>query len=165
MEKIFWKNGVQYKVEAIVAAETIRNLQNKLGKDTITAKDLLDASRDENAPLHSCFEWDDGIAAEKYREWQARHIINSIVIQNVSDDTSLPPTRLFVNVVKSGSPKVKGQYASITVAFANETYHKQVLANALIELQNFRRKYQVYSELSGVFSAIDSFSDSLNSKD
>ena len=147
---------------AQVAVDTIAGLRKQLGKDTITASELLDASRDENAPLHSCFEWDDTVAAEQYRTYQARHIINSVEIRIIKGDTreQLVRTRYFVNTVTS-APKVKGQYATIDVAFSNSNYRDAVLQAAYRELKAFQNKYNCYQELSDVFKAIDAFGDTL----
>ena len=65
--KVMWKDGCRYSVPAQFAYDTIHDLYQQ-GKTT--AKDLVDASRPEEAPLHKLFEWNDSIAAEKYREEQ-----------------------------------------------------------------------------------------------
>lgn len=159
-EKYSWKPGTQFSVDAKVAADTIRALQMKLGKDSITAQELLDNSRDPDSPLHSCFEWDDSVAAEKYRRWQAAHVINSITV-TIKEDTMEPiTTRLFINV-QPVAPKKQGEFVGVNVVFNNPDYRNQVLSNALIELRNFQRKYQAYEELRGVFKAIDSFVDTV----
>lgn len=155
-ENFSWKAGTQFPVKASVAAATIRSLQEALGKDFITAKELLDESRDENAPLHCCFEWDDTIAAEKYRVDQARRIINSIEVKVIHDDKSEIKTRFFLNV-QPVAPKKPGEFVGIDRVLSNENYRKQALSNALIELRAFQRKYTAYEELSGVFKAIDDF--------
>lgn len=161
-EEFVWKAGVQFPVSAECAANVIRDLQRSLDKDTITAKELLDASRDEDAPLHKCFEWDDNIAAEKYRVYQARHIINSVEIRYV--DVETPPhlsrSRYFINVVPV-TPKTQGQFATIDIAFSNDNYRNAVLKDALRELRAFQIKYSRYQELSDIFKAIDAFGDSL----
>lgn len=159
-EKFVWKAGAQFPVDAKTAVDTIHDLQQSLGKDTITAKELLDASRNEGAPLHSCFEWDDTVAAEKYRVEQARHIINSIEIKFVDTDypAHLKQTRYMVNTV-CVAPKAQGEFATINVAFTNENYRTAVLKNALHELRSFQSKYSRYQELSGVIKAIDDFGD------
>ena len=160
MEKFSWKSGAQIPVAAEVAASTIRSLQASLGQDSVTAKELLDASRDENAPLHSCFEWDDSIAAEKYRLWQARHIISSLEIEIVKDNQPAFKTRLFLNV-SIVAPKKQGEFVGVDVVLSNKDYRDRVLDNALLELRAFQRKYAAYEELMGVCKAIDSFADSL----
>ena len=154
MENISWKAGTQFPIEAKVAADTIRDLQIKLGKNSITAKDLLDASRDVNAPLHSCFEWDDSVAAELYRTEQARRIIAGLEITIIKDNNAPIKTRYFLNV-QPVTPKKQGEFVAFDVAFNNDDYHKQILHNALNELRAFQRKYRTYRELSIVFDAID----------
>ena len=160
MESYSWKSGVQFPVKAQVAADTIKKLQAAIGRDDITAKELLDASRDENAPLHSCFEWDDSIAAEHFRVYQARKLIGSIEIVIQRDESETISTRAFVNV-KPQTPTQQGQFVGITFAMENPDYRQQVLKNALNELESFQRKYSVYSELTTVFKAINDFADSL----
>ena len=157
MEKATWKNGAIFPVNADVAAQAIIDLQTKLGKDNVTAQELLDASRDENAPLYSCFEWNDSVAAEQYRLWQARHIINSIEITYINNATPTV-TRLFCNI---NQPRQQGEFVKVDVMLNNPNYRKQVLANALRELQSFQRKYAVYEELMDVCKVIDAFADTL----
>lgn len=161
MENIYWKAGTSFPVEAKVAADTIKRLQQTLGKDFVTAKELLDASRDDNAPLHCCFEWDDSVAAELFRTEQARRIVGSIEIEIVKE-TSAPAlkTRLFVNV-QPVMRREQGKFVAFDVAFGNKDYRQQVLHNALGELLAFKRKYSSYQELTDVFNAIGNFADNL----
>lgn len=160
-EKFSWKACTQFPVNPKVAADTIKNLQHRLGRDIITAKELLDESRDPNAPLHSCFEWDDSIAAEKYRLEQARKLIASVEIRYVDDyQKQTTPVRCFVNV-QSVAPKREGLFAYIEAVLQNPDYRKQMLSNALIELRNFQKKYSDLKELSGVNKAIDEFAETI----
>lgn len=159
-KKFAWKAGSWFPVDAQIAVDTIETLQKTLGKDTVTAKELLDASRSDDAPLHGCFEWDDTVAAEQYRLSQAGKIIRSIEIVPVETDTPahLTRSRYMLNVVPN-APKVQGEFATVDVAFKNDKYRVAVLKNALNELHAFQRKYNSYQELSGVFKAIDDFGD------
>ena len=160
MEKVSWKAGAQFPVKAETAASTIRSLQASLGQESITAQELLDASRDEDSPLHDCFEWDDTVAAEKYRLWQARHIINSLEIEIVSEDKPAIKTRLFLNIERV-APKSKGEFVGVDVVLGNRDYRNRVLSYALSELRAFQRKYSAYEELMGVCKAIDAFADTV----
>ena len=149
----------KYPVDAQIAGETIEALKSELGKDYIEAEDLLNASRAENAPLHSCFEWDDTIAAEKYRLNQAGDIIRNITVKIIDASEKPQVVRALVNVSPQNE---KGKYVSIQTAMVKGEYRDQVLKNALIELQNFKHKYQSYSELATIFKAIDEFADTVN---
>lgn len=72
-----WKTGSVIKADAQVAGEVCEGLKNTVG---LTKKNLVDASRAEDAPLHNSFEWDDAVAAESYREEQAGYIIRSLTV-------------------------------------------------------------------------------------
>lgn len=159
METYSWKAGVMFPVKAEVAADTIKNLQASLGKESITAKELLDASRDENAPLHDCFEWDDSVAAEKFRQEQARRLINGIETVIIAKEPIR--TKLFVNI-RPVKPAQEGGYVTIHQAMVVDDWKRQVLENALKELLSFKKKYAIYSELTGVFAAINDFKDTLD---
>lgn len=57
-----WKEAAQIKADAQKAGEMLENLEKTVG---ITPKNLVEANRDESAPLHNEFEWNDTKAAEK----------------------------------------------------------------------------------------------------
>lgn len=132
-----------------VAAQIIGEECERLERDGIlTPQALLDASRPEDAPLHSCFEWDDSIAAEEYRKSQSAHLIRSIV--KVVDDYS-EPVRAFTSVTVS---EEKPMYVSVERALSDEEMREQVLARAKAELRSFSLKYKHLKELADVIAAI-----------
>lgn len=51
----------------------------------LTPPIVVEEARAKDHPLHDYFEWRDGIAAEKYREDQARALIRSVRIQVLSN--------------------------------------------------------------------------------
>ena len=141
-----WKQGSRVNFDAQKVGEVCERLEKK-GKLTPTA--LVDASRRSNAPLHNLFEWDNEKAAEKYRETQAAYLIRSIevVVTGVSE-----PVRAFVSVNIDGESR---QYMNVETAMKSEPTRDQVLSDALIELESFKRKYSNLKELASVISAID----------
>lgn len=140
-----WKQGSRVNFDAQKVGEVCERLEKK-GRLTPTA--LVDASRRSNAPLHNLFEWDDEKAAEKYRETQAAYLIRSIEV-DVSGVSE--PVRAFVSVNVDGESR---QYMSVEVAMKSEPTREQVLEDALIELEAFRRKYKNLNELASVIDAI-----------
>lgn len=46
----------------------------------LTVSAVVEAARSETSPLHKHFDWDDSSAGEKYREWQARTLIQKCKI-------------------------------------------------------------------------------------
>ena len=137
-----WKQASHIKVDANIAGMMCENLEQTIG---LTPKTLLDANRAEDAPLHSCFEWNDGEAAEKYRESQARHIINCLCIK--TEQVEQPTVRAFFNIQKTS-------YESTGVIIRQEDKYAKLLDTALKELEAFKRKYISLKELQPVFDAI-----------
>lgn len=138
-----WKSGTRVNANAQVAGEMCARLE-KDGR--LTAKDLLDENRPSDAPLHECFEWNDTKAAEKFRETQARHIINSLVIKVENRE----PVRAYFKVETQ-----ERQYRSIEAIIKTEDSYGKLLASAISELGYFRKKYESIVELADVFKAID----------
>lgn len=161
--KYSYKPGFSYKVSAQVVGETL----DKLSESTeVTAQSFLDISRPEDSPTHGIFEWDDAIAAEKYRLNIAGCVIRSIDVTRVQveDETSEVSIveakeesqtykRAYVNVNKSAGFQ-PARFVPIDQAMSNADMRKQVLQNALDELNAYKRKYYMFSELSKVFDAI-----------
>lgn len=134
------------KADAQKTGELCKELENTVG---LTAKTLLDASRDKDALLHNEFEWDNDVAAENWREQQARHIINSIIV--VSEEQQVTP--VFCNVVSSGVR----QYKSVETVIKTPALYEQLMENAYKDLQSFTSKYERLSnteKLKNVFIEI-----------
>lgn len=138
-----FKSGSHIKADANVAGAMCKELENSIG---LTPKNLLDANRDEKAPLHNCFDWNDGEAAEKWREQQARHIINCLCVK--TETTEKTPVRAFFNIDKV-------VYESTDVILRQENKRAMLLEQALREARIFETKYQTLSELQPVFNEID----------
>lgn len=138
-----WKAGAHIKADAQVAGEMCAQLE---AQGNLTARALLDANRPEDAPLHDEFEWRDGVAAEKYRESQARCIIRSLVVISASP----VPTRGFYHIdVKESN------YHSVQTIMNQEETADKLYRMALGALQSARRAYSAVAELVDVYVAID----------
>ena len=152
-----WK--YPWAVPAQVAGEYLSELEKREGK--LTPELVLNESRDENAVLHPCFEWDDEKAAESYRLWQAGKILRDITVTIEREETAPPRIiRAYVNISDQQKHE-KGAYVSLNVAMNNGDYKAQVLKNALYELQTFKNKYVDYVELEKVFIAIDELAEKI----
>jgi len=146
-----WKYGMPVKAE--VAGKRFEELQAKHGE--ITPKIVLDDARGVKSPLHPCFEWDDGKAAEQYRLQQAGLMIRALVV--TVEDAEIPkPARAFVNVADVSEKQ--GRFIAISTALSKEETRRAVLARAMLELSQFRAKYEDLQELADVFKAIDKVS-------
>lgn len=150
--KYSYRRGFNFKVSAQVVGETLEELAQT---GELTSARLLDVSRPEDAPTHNLFEWNDSVAAERYRLQQATVAINSVEVQIVNEETATAiPQAAFVNVI-SKAPARSGVFTPIDIALSDENMRSTLLQNALNELRSFRRKYSQLSELSNVFSELN----------
>jgi len=142
----------QYPVEAQLAGEEIETIQRECG--VCDAKTVVDRSRPKTSVLHECFEWKDGLAAEKWREQQARVLIGQIVRVNV--ESQEPEVRAFVCVsYKTEEEKQQNKYVSIDTALNDEEYRSQLFKKALDEIKYFQSKYRNLKEFEKIFQGID----------
>ena len=142
-----WK--VSHGVPAQVAGEVMEKIEQRDGK--LTKEAFLEESRPTDSPTHGCFEWDDGVAAEKYRLEQARHTINDIQVKIIKEDTEVDAPA-FAKVTIGA--KTKADYVNIKTVMQTDDYRKSVIQNALEEFKAIERKYNAYVELEKVFIAI-----------
>lgn len=103
--------------------------------------------------LHNDFEWRDEVAAEKYRQGQARHMIGAIRV--TSEDTQ-EPVRAYVNVtvVAPDEPPVRS-YMPMKEVLEHPDLHSQMMADAFRDAQSFKQKYNTLERLKPVMDAID----------
>ena len=143
-----------HKVSAQAVGEICERLEKQNGACTPQA--LLDESRDPSAPLHNEFDWDDTVAAEKWRIEQARMLIKDVRIIR-SDDTQerkMYHERGFVS-----TPGGRGAYVSMDAALQKEEYMNNLLAQAKREMLCFIAKYRRVKELAGVVGEMERFMD------
>lgn len=142
-----YKYSTQYfPIPAQVAGEELEKIEAKYGE--LTNENVLKAARAKSSKLHPCFEWDDKIAAEKYRLHKAGQLIRSVTV--VIEEAESKEVRAFVNI----SDEPTGRYINIQAALSEEDTKAVVLARAYAELRAFQKKYQDLTELSAVFKAI-----------
>ncbi len=132
------------------AGETISEIEKRDG--VVTKESFLEASRPIEAPTHNAFEWNDSVAAEKYRLEQSGQIIRNLCVKIIKDGKPEKATA-YVNVSKTTADKAK--YMSLQVALEDGENRNTVLGNALNELKAFKRKYERLSELAEVITVID----------
>lgn len=179
VSKYSWKNGYSYGVSANVVGGVLNAIEKSKGE--VTAKEFLEYSRPADSATHSMFEWDDSVAAEKFRLYQSGRIINQLAIEIVyTEDTT--PQEVSINViddkpeiesdkpvatqtqivsayvnVKPKSVREAASFVHTIDALKDSQQRAQVLANARGELTSFKRKYSVYKELAAVIREIDNF--------
>ena len=150
-------NGVLSAAQAEIAARELSRIRKKHG--CIKPAYLVKASEPESAPLHDCFTWDNGEAAEQWRIEEARRIIRSVrVVVKPGPLADQSVIRAFVHVEASEKEsRFDGDgYIETLQAHKSPIYRDQVLAAAKRELIEWKRRYEDYREFfGGVFAAIE----------
>ena len=170
VSKYSWKSGYSFKVSADTVVGVLNRIEQKEGE--VTKESFLDYSRDENSETHSLFEWDDSVAAEKYRLKQASNIISQLevtiihedsepreitaqIVDNVEQGKSIESKiSAFVNIAPK-APAMSATYYNVNRAMSNTDTRKQVLRNALFELKAFEREYRNFTEVAELFEVIE----------
>ena len=120
-------------------------------KDGLTAETLLEKAKDDNSSLHDFFEWDDTVAAEKWRLVQARNVINEVKI--LVDDTEMYAFEsVRVNAVTEENSE--REYKSIVEILGTSEYKSQLIERAIHEIQHWKKRYEEITELSPIFDSI-----------
>lgn len=139
-----WKIKGLYKADA----ETVYKEITALG-DSFSPADIVEAARNASSELHKCFEWDDSVAAEKYREHQARMVITQLVVRTETTDN----TPVSVRVISSASER--NSYVPTKMLIRSEPEYADLLERAKRELRAFQQKYVAVVELQDIFAMID----------
>lgn len=143
-----WKT-FSYPVSAEIAGKEIEKIEKEYGK--VTSDLLLQRAESEDSPLHDCFEWDDSVAAHKYRLHQA-----TVLILNLSIEPEEAPKPVKVRAYYNVSENTKkGTFINAKSAFENPDTRDIVLKRALREFNSFREKYKNLNEFSQIFTIFD----------
>lgn len=137
---------VKWRVDNLFKADANKCYAEILELERITPEKVLERAKDENSELHKCFEWNNDVAAEKYRIIQAGNVVRMLYIEPKGEGT--PPVR----VLSRTSDTV---YQPTRIFLTNTTEYEDLLKRALSELESFRKKYETLSELEQVFEQID----------
>ena len=159
-----YKKGAVHRVSADIAGPICQRLHDS---KTLTPKNLVEEARPEDSPLHPEFDWDDTIAAEKWREEQARQVIKTIILyesdinterelilEEIKDenDTFAIEDRAFVS-----TGEWNHRYVPIAVALTNEEWKANLLKAAKRDMQAFITKYHRLTELANIINDMNNF--------
>lgn len=142
-----WASCAYAKTDPEVAAKVFDELDKGKG---LTAPNLVDASRPEDAPLHKEFVWDDAIAAELYRENRAMCLINHLHVRMEGVENA-PAVRKYVRLTTDDSRK----YESVPMILKNPQKTTALFDMAMRELESFQRKYNNLAEFAKIFEEIE----------
>ena len=137
---------VEWKIKGIYKADA-NKVAGEIGSGKITPEEVLEIARNKDSELHKCFEWDDGIAAEKYRLTQARGILLNLYYVPQKKDSE--PVRKF------SLTNEKKVYQDTVCFLVQEDEYQGLLKRARAEMESFKKKYHTLTELQQVFEAME----------
>lgn len=138
---------VEWKINGIFKANA-QKVYEEIGDRKVTPEEVLEQARnDEDSELHKCFEWNDSVAAEKYRLTQARQIIQLLVIKPEKKEE--PQVRVFQITTETNN------YQPTRLFLEQPDEYKALLQRAKNELSALKTRYKTLSELEAVFTEID----------
>ena len=141
--------------QAQVIGDRIEELAEENNGHVTTEIVVIDAKY-KKSPLHDYFEWDDGLAAGKYRIRQARHLLGRIeVIIKTNGDEE--PIKAFHNLVIVNEKEKTSErvYSPLINVMSDKELHRQIIDKAFMELDGWRKRYKQYQELDQIFKVID----------
>lgn len=147
-------DGARFQPGAVADAKSVGEhleLLRKECKGELTPLDVVNDARNDNSPLHSFFEWDDGEAAEAYRLQQARGLIRSVVAIYVSEDKPAVRQKAYVHINEPSAP----HYREMGHAMSQAKTRKLVLERAWREFQAWRKRYKDLKEFSDLFEVAE----------
>lgn len=143
--------GKHPSLPANVVGSILDDIRDKCG--ALTPEIIVEESTPKSAPLHACFEWDDTLAARKWRLAQARNIVNVVIVVGHGADGDEIEAPAFPNI-SIGGDRESREYIPHAEVFGNGEMRALYLADVLARLRYMRTKYGHLKELASVWDAI-----------
>ena len=143
-----WETKGLFKADATQCAEEIKTLG-----EGFAASDVVNLASDEGTELHKCFTWDNDKAADKWRLQEARIIVSNLKITYIKNEDEEPVETKVRVFYKNDSSK--SSYKSTPFIVSEMDEHEKLLERAKRELEMFRAKYKMLTELNEIFEMID----------
>jgi len=111
-------------------------------------RDVVAFAKDPDTALNGRFEWDDGLAAERFRLWQARELIRVIVIVS---QTNQEVSRVSLEDDRGIEG---GGYRTLDDVMTSQAMREALLRQAKADMNRFEAKYASLEELAHVVEAM-----------
>lgn len=138
--------------EAQTVGEFLEKLTEERGGQ-VTTQEIVDAAKDAQSPIHMYFEWDDTIAGAEYRKYQARRLINHIVLVNTEQQKAFYSIKVPIN--ENSKTGIKRAYMTQERTLSVADYRQQTLDFAMDQISHWHKQYESFKELSKIHKAIE----------
>lgn len=147
-----WKYSVPADAQRV--ATELDAIYEEHGK--VTPSLIVEDARNTERETHKLIEWDETVAAEKYRLEQARYIMrNIIIVRTEQAEIKEEPKIIKFRAYEGVEVDHERYFMPMPVAISREDTRIYMLKQAMAALNAFRQKYGMIKELSAVIDAID----------
>lgn len=134
MKKYSWKS-TGFSANAQKVGEELEQIEKQ---DAVSSKNVLTyARKNKDSELYKCFEWDNKIAGEKYRLFQASNIISSISI--VINEKPKEKQKVYYKI--RTEEKETGSFKNIKDILKNDAEYIAICNKAEDDLKKCTEKY------------------------
>lgn len=135
MREYSWKN-MGFSADPQLVGEELEKLEFA---GELTADEVLEfARKNPESETYKCFEWDDSVAGEKYRRFQASHIMSSIAIK--IKEEPVETQRVYVSIKTSTDDK--RTFKNLKEVLKNDDEYQQVVSKAKDDFVRCKEKYE-----------------------
>lgn len=140
---------IKSKLTPKAVATELERIRKK--RNGLTSRAVLDESKPADAPLHPEFTWDNKKAAEQWRLKEAAEIIS--VVQVTYEEGPKEPQRQYVKLERE--PEKPQEFAPVAEVLSVQRHRDALILELLRDLQTFRRRFVLVSDLSHVVPVLD----------
>jgi hypothetical protein len=156
-----WENSRRKPADPQQVGETVERIA-KDHPDGASPKTVVAAAANRDSPLHGLFEWDDAIAADKWRCSQASDIIQSLRVVHSETATGERTTPAFYSVkVRNSEGGTSQGYQPIATVAGDAEMRQSAEEILLSQLQGLRRRYEALEMFRPVWEALDKIAPSV----
>ena len=105
---------------------------------------VLDEAKDESSPLHDHFEWDDSVAAEAHRRYQARVLIQRCKITVVESE----PTTIRAFVSLQSDREAGGGYRMTTKVMDDAALREELMHDIRLTIARWNQKLNLLDSVT-----------------
>ena len=153
-----WKERAQIKKDPILVYNELEALREKCG-GAFTPKDVVKRARKKSSVLHDLFEWDDSVAAEKFRLRQAGYIVRSLQVQKrivrKAGEPRVVVIRQYASLGRGSGDGPKNKYHRTSDVLNVADQRDQLLTKVWMQILALRRRYSSLIELVPIWESVD----------
>lgn len=143
MVEVFARPGSRISNDA---AERIFREAQRLPERERTAENLVGLAEDPTSAIHDLFTWSDQEAAKKFREQEARVLMNSVKVRIVTEH-EVTERPAFYSVRFEEEPQQMMSYVRYSTAVDDEALAERLVQRAYRDLRSFQMRYAKHRSL------------------